>query len=78
MHAICFQISQMVVGIGLNWYGYKLKSRGEVCDLNWESIYAAGAVYFSYPNPYIQKRTQAKTKTLLISRSNTNFLAKTC
>ena len=72
LRTVYSQISQMVAGIGLNWYGYRLKSRGEVCDLNWESIYAAGAVYFSYLLlfarffyiAYIQTGGKAKTKRL--------------
>ena len=42
------QISQMVLGITVNWYGYQVKNQGQHCDLNYGSIYAAGAVYFSY------------------------------
>ena len=58
----------MVVGIIVNWYGYKVKNQGLHCDLNYGSIYAAGMVYFSYLllfvwffyNAYIQRGKSRK------------------
>ena len=72
------QISQMFVGILVNFVAYFRKERGEPCDVTYENIYWSFFMYFTYfllffnffINAYLKKNTQTSSSKSVVSNGS--------
>ena len=75
------QLSQMFVGILVNFVAYFRKERGEACDVTYENIYWSFFMYFTYfllffnffIHAYLKKSDKKSFNRLIIKEERTDY-----